>query len=143
MKTPEEIKKGLERCGDITHCNTCENSFLCQIEEDALAYIQQLEDENASMQQVIRDAKQHIKSARQHAENMQELTNQLEANQPRWISVKEMFPKHKQVVLAYVDPCLEIVQWNEADELWEADNGWFKLDIFTHWMPIPSVEGIK
>lgn len=43
MKTPEEIKKRLKRCEDITHCNTCESSFHCQIEEDALAYINQLE----------------------------------------------------------------------------------------------------
>ena len=63
---------------------------------------------------------------------------QLEAAQPKWISVKKMFPKHKQVVLAYVDPCVEIVQWNEADELWEADAGWFKLDSVTHWMPLPE-----
>lgn len=42
-KTPEEIKKRLERCKEGAHCNACASSLHCQIEEDALVYIQQLE----------------------------------------------------------------------------------------------------
>lgn len=68
MKTPEEIKKGLEICGgyDCRGCpydgTTFDNElYKCDNElyNDALAYIQQLE-----------------------------------AQQPRWISVKEREPEH-------------------------------------------------
>lgn len=122
MRTPEEIKKWLEHCAGVNPCIYCPYSelsdfqYTCETElfKDALAYIKQLED---------------------HMRNDPKMVGK-DINVPRWISVKEMFPKHKQVVLAYVDPCLEIVQWNEADGLWEADTGWFGLDSVTHWMPL-------
>ena len=115
MKTPEEIKKGLE-CYIMQNTGGCED-IPCR---DCPHY----DPNSAYTITACKDALAYIK--------------QLEANQPKWISVKEMFPKHKQVVLAYVDPCLEIVQWNEADGLWDADAGWFKLDSVTHWMPLPE-----
>lgn len=60
MKTPEEIKKRLERCEDTTHCNTCESSFYCKVEEDALTYIQQLE---AQLEQVTRERDAAVRDA--------------------------------------------------------------------------------
>ena len=48
MKTPEEIKKGLECCKSNPTCSICPyyNEDDCQVmESDALAYIQQLERE--------------------------------------------------------------------------------------------------
>ncbi len=48
MKTPEEIKKGLECCGNSGKCKGCPyygGYELCMgtLAEDALAYVQQLE----------------------------------------------------------------------------------------------------
>lgn len=43
MKTPDEIKKGLEPCRDKSDCEWCEFAQLCDLEKEALAYIQQLE----------------------------------------------------------------------------------------------------
>ena len=43
MKTPDEIKKGLEPCKDKSDCVWCEFAQQCDIESDALAYIRQLE----------------------------------------------------------------------------------------------------
>lgn len=50
MKTPEEIKKGLECCNTYNGCLNCpydkaDGSWVCTVERnaDALAYIQQLE----------------------------------------------------------------------------------------------------
>ena len=44
MKTPEEIKKGLECCIKFLACEYCPYFESCsEMEEDALAYIQQLE----------------------------------------------------------------------------------------------------
>jgi len=51
MKTPDEIKKGLD-CNNIDHCNECPYDGLdCakHVDQDALAYIQQLEAENADL----------------------------------------------------------------------------------------------
>lgn len=49
MKTPEEIKKALERCENSGECKGCayfHGTAMCisELAEDALAYIQQLED---------------------------------------------------------------------------------------------------
>lgn len=43
MKKPEEIKKGLERCPGDPGCDHCMMASACNIEAEALAYIQQLE----------------------------------------------------------------------------------------------------
>lgn len=51
MKTPDEIKKGLN-CNNIDHCNDCPYDGLdCakHVDQDALAYIQQLEADNETM----------------------------------------------------------------------------------------------
>ena len=78
MKTPEEIKKGLKICGDAK-CHDCRgcayDGTTCdnELNNDALAYIQQLED--------------HIG----------DLTNMV----PRWISVKERLPERLQRALIY------------------------------------------
>ena len=48
MKTPEDIKKGLECCDKLCRCNVCpyrgEEWCATNKNEDALAYIQQLEE---------------------------------------------------------------------------------------------------
>lgn len=41
-KTPEEIKKALAPCKNKA-CEWCEMEYSCEVEEDALAYIEQLE----------------------------------------------------------------------------------------------------
>lgn len=55
MKTPDEIKKGLN-CNNIDHCNECPYDGLdCakHVDQDALSYIQQLEVDNESKQKRI------------------------------------------------------------------------------------------
>ena len=42
MKTPDEIKNDLKRCPN-KDCSLCLSSFHCDIESEALEYIQQLE----------------------------------------------------------------------------------------------------
>lgn len=53
-KTPEEIKKGLERCKNGAHCNSCLSVYHCQVEADALAYIEQLESERDAVVEVLK-----------------------------------------------------------------------------------------
>lgn len=103
MKTPEEIKKGLEICIADKSCRDCPyNNGNCymQIVRDALAYIQQLE-----------------------------------AQQPRWISVKEREPKNLQRALVYSPVGNRIASgvYTEVGFITQAAIG-----EITHWMEVPE-----
>lgn len=103
MKTPEEIKNGLQICIADKSCRDCPyNNGNCymQIVRDALAYIQQLE-----------------------------------AQQPRWISVKEREPKNLQRALVYSPVGNRIASgvYTEVGFITQAVMG-----EITHWMEIPE-----
>lgn len=133
MKLPEEIKKGLAYCDSSDHMlNGCAgvcpywcDKYGCHSTEmkiDALAYIQQLEEQ-----------------------------------QPRWISVKERLPEPNQDVLliahGWKGRLLYIgrLHHEEAETSWltgittmESEwsiNGWsyLKTPLVTHWMPLPEL----
>ena len=59
MKTPEEIKRGLEGCGgldgDCENCPYDEQTIYCndRLMRDALAYIQQLEERNKTLEYTL------------------------------------------------------------------------------------------
>lgn len=117
MKSPEEIRKGLECCIDPDgNCFECPyNNGFCDasLERDALAYIRQLE------QRLV------------------------EANEtsPRWISVKKRLPENGQKVIAafrndggwivdqarYSNGEFDFASWAYV---WD--------DNITHWMPLPE-----
>ena len=135
MKTPEEIKRGMEHCAEIG-CKGCPYEEDCKMfdgfstpAEDAYFYIQQLEQDNARKDERIR---------------------QLEQRVPRWISVEdEQKPKHHEEVLCrYVfdgdSQCFYAVLTYYA----YGDNGYVTGQHFTgeglhdmrvtHWMPLPE-----
>ena len=110
MKTPEEIKKGMEWCSGNACSDDCPyyhtapecSANMCR---DALAYIQQLE-----------------------------------AQVPKWISAKERLPeKHKFVIVYYGKfrgVIMSAMAWdgeNWYDGSFNGDNEWI-----THWMPLPE-----
>lgn len=113
MRTPDEIKKGLECCSaeECTWDNGCPYMGLfseCNegLKHDALAYIQQLE-----------------------------------AKVPRWISVEERLPEaHKNVLVYMTNPIgwwkVEIDWMDEQGWVCSADTEWHTI---THWMPLPEV----
>jgi hypothetical protein len=53
-KTPDKIKKELSNCTDKTDCGWCPNLHICELEADALAYIQQLEADKAQLLEKIK-----------------------------------------------------------------------------------------
>ena len=124
MKTPEEIKKGLESCradechGHHIDCPYKDDSFcIMRVCGDALAYIERLEFEHdAALAKV-----------------------------PKWISVEERLPE------MYEDGSADIVLVTDgqfihmaaySNENWYfAECGEMKEPMFykvTHWMPLPE-----
>ncbi len=110
MKTPEEIKKGLDICIADKICRDCPyNNGNCdmQLERDALAYIQQLE------QRLV----------------------EVNKTSPRWISVKEREPRRLQRALVYSPVGNRIASgvYTEVGFITQALMG-----EITHWMEIPE-----
>ena len=111
MKTPEEIKKGLEGCGADKPCGECPyrpEVDLCigMIALDALAYIQKLE-----------------------------------AQQPRWISTKERLPEDGQKVIATFKNQESVIVDQARYSNGEFDfASWAYVwhENITHWMPMPE-----
>lgn len=64
---------------------------------------------------------------------------QLEARAPKWISVKDRLPENYQPVIIFQDNC------RNACYGWMIDGRWSvpKWVAVTHWMPLPSTEGLK
>ena len=127
MKTPDEIKKGLEccmkssgeECDHCPYCKECINFFNAgNLYRDALAYI-----------------------------------NQLEARATKWISVKDRLPKPSTYVLALTAPGALSVGQNVivADYIHpkSEDHGVFVIAYtnyddkeivpVTHWLPLPEL----
>ncbi len=112
MKTPEEIKTGAEYCfkGGLCH--------ICPYNTDMFTDVCMTELKN----------------------DLRAYYEQLEAAQPKWISVEERLPPRGNAVLVFVNnqngawPCVTTDAWDGA---WidNADSEWH---IVTHWMPLPE-----
>lgn len=119
MKTPDEIKKGLEICSNDTmlcyekcpYFSSISNGVDCAVEmkADALAYIQQLE-----------------------------------AAVPRWISVKDQLPKEREFVLFLYakDAQKPTLHSRNIMAVGRYEYGMFLVEgcsvKITHWMPLPE-----
>ena len=133
MKTPDEIKKGLECCFSAADCEvpircpyafemgSCDNLMMF----DALAYIQQLEADNAQQARCI--------------ENLTDKLNATNDALPRWISVKEQLPDKNGKYLVNAHHWVEGVKPIIRCSLW-LNGKWDKYDAYTvdHWMPLPE-----
>lgn len=130
MKTYEEIKKALECCSDADgfdgDCVRCpyKGELWCgdKIKIDALAYIQQLEN---------------------HIGELTEMVAQLEAAQPKWISVEERLPDAgEKVMICGVKNGMQIGAFMGLSHPGENRKWWWKKNTVievTHWMPLPSM----
>lgn len=129
MKTPDEIKKGLERCmmGDPLACDSYYCSYrgqACEKDEllaDALEYIQQLEN---------------------HIGEFTEKVSQLEAAQPKWISAKEPSEEDTDKEHMPIDYLVYAPKYGvNVGNYVQSVNRWVyrgrPADV-THWMPMPK-----
>ena len=92
MKTPEEIKKGLEIA--VNGCLPCDRPITdCPYD---LECHPMNEDTNVDMpKQMLADAIAYIQQLENHIGELTEKVTQLEAAQPRWINVKDRLPKNQ------------------------------------------------
>lgn len=155
MKTPEEIKRGLVHCSnDSTFCNAkcsyfnaSSNGVDCATEMhgDALAYIQQLERENAQKDERIKQYEQDTNGL-WFLSGLDKQPVRLNCS-ARWISVEERLPEgevlaanfakgtygYKEYIIGYVFP----PRVTEPGGYY-AENDYETLHDVTHWMPLPE-----
>ena len=175
MKTPYEIKKGLECCAQSEPCVDCvydRRDFpMCvrRMAEDALAYILQIEAahrteycEDADYDcKMLGDARKRIQQLENHIGELTEKVAQLEAAQQKWISVEDRLPEPNTTVLLIAHGWESQLVYIGKLEKVESEKSWLtglvskasewtvygfsylKEPIVTHWMPIPSTEGLE
>ena len=147
MKTPDEIKKGLECCFNEREldyaCEECpydEAGSECgDLLSDALAYIKQLEERNAWHEG-------NTKYLQSFMNDLSKQVTQLEAKVPKWISVEEQLPENGRMVIGYT-PCdgFMFVGYYVENRNWKQ---WYIVTVMrstkymtkkvTHWMPLPE-----
>lgn len=111
MKKPEEIKKGLEIA--VNGCLPCDRPITdCPYDLECRPTSK---DTNVDMpKQMAADAIAYIQQLENHIGKLTEKVAQLEAAQPRWISVEEKLPDNEVDVLVcvtrehYSDPSKDI-----------------------------------
>ena len=113
-RTPEEIKKGLECCSvDGLSCSNCSYCVSCDADIHALE----------------RDALAYIQ--------------QLEFAQPKWISVEDELPPVGERVLALNGHSV-FESFIDCQDVWHRSPTCYELKgNVTHWMPLPSTEGLE
>ena len=124
MKTPDEIKKGLLYHGNTLCDDDCPyrllKGFGCRgiLCDDALAYIQQLEQERNMLMNTV---------------------SKMCGKTPRWISVEERLPDKNGKYLVHAHHWVEGVKPIIRCSLW-LNGKWDKYDAYTvdHWMPLPE-----
>lgn len=112
MKTPEEIKKAAACCFDAESCNTC-------------PYIKERCVEITTSPTLIDD--------------MIALIEQLEAQIPKWISVKDRLPEEPGEYLASTNEYVTVLEYCDDGEWRDIEGGRYFVDA---WMQKPEPPGV-
>ena len=124
MKTPDEIKKGLEACGS----DECHGKHTdCPYEGDLFCLIH-----------VCGDARVYIHRLENHIGELTEKVAQIEAAQPKWISVEDRLPIDCTGVLVFIRiGCTSSTSISHVLKRRWWSRG-IPIENVTHWMPLPE-----
>ena len=131
MKSPDEIKKGLEYCSKVKgKCKDCpcysDSECSIHLAADALTYIRQLEAEL--------DAPESNKFQYETG-----FLKGFEAAYPKWISVKERLPEDGQRVVGIAENGMTgIMDYRDDGTPFAARIFGVYFSNITHWMPLPE-----
>lgn len=124
-RTPDEIKKGLEACGaDECHGHHTDCPYV---------------DDLFCTMHICGEARVYIRKLENQIGELTEKVAQLEAAQPKWISVKEKLPENDDNYLVFTSDRNDAVI-----ATYYGDGEWLEYDLtnliplVTHWMPLPE-----
>lgn len=129
MKTPAKIELGIKCCAsaNVDKCTGCPYAGLPM---------------GVGCKTILfRDVQDYLKEIRKSAARIEAMTKQLEATQPKWISVEERLPLEDETVIVCADDgCVYAAQyWGHGK--WRRELiGCIRSDTDvtpTHWMPLP------
>ena len=133
MKTPDEIKKALECCSNvIALCKIC--PFKNSVGLDCVKCMADC-------------AYDYIRKLEYHIGELTEKVAKLEAAQPKWISVEERLPNvGEKVMICGAKNGMQVGAFRGLSHPGENRKWWWKKNTVievTHWMPLPSTEGLE
>lgn len=128
MESNEKIKKALQCRSNLWYC----------VLHDCTYYRDKI---SMCSQDVARDALDYIQHLENRIGELTEKVKNLEAMQPKWVSVEDHLPNDGQVVLAWYGG-VEVDRLyfsNEAPGIFLEMNGEVKVHNVTHWMHLPEL----
>ena len=136
MKTPDEIKKELERC----------TTYICGFPCEGCLYgIDAEKVESDCVDALLKDALAYIQQLENYIGELTEKVSQLEAAQPKWISVEDRLPDDRGNFITKIHcdngDWIEVNTFDYMEKEWwhDAVNCTVKATEFvTHWMPLPE-----
>lgn len=135
MRTPARIEHGIKCCAstNMAKCIGCPYQGIRDCRT-----------------QLFKDTQDYLKSIRKVAGRIEQYARQLEAAQPKWISVDERLPEESGCYLVAINcPKGRWSECNSYDHLekrWSSEWECFREDtteLVTHWMPLPESPEVK
>lgn len=129
MRTPEEIKRGMEICSEM--CNSASACKVCPYDDECRKLAE--EEGVAPGSAMMRDAIEYIQRLEDHLREVTQKT-------PQWNSVYTQMPKDGQHVLTVNgDGVMEVLYYDkEWPNAFCGCGGLLKVCNITHWMPLPE-----
>lgn len=127
MKTPDEIKKALECCSEISVCSEC-------------PYYNKLNFGGECVEIKSIDALNYIRQLENHIGELTEKVTQLEDAQPKWNKIADRPPEEelKKYLVAFQSNGKYVIDTAVYNgEFGFTLSHWIPGDI-THWMPLPE-----